>query len=643
MSVKRRSRFVTRSACLLVPTMLFALLLASCAGSNGPQAAAQRYVDALIKEDYAAAADEVDAGRMGREGVIAILPFLRAELIRQNGTLRSATVEQLERDDDTRAAVVVTWRGEGGELTSSLILARVEQSWKIVDMPAGVPGAQVPIGIEPPVGGEVGVPAAPPPPTPAEQAVTVRLIGLEGLADEARYRITVEAEGLDQPFRPERNDTWTARLPLGKHTLRVSMPGRTDTQASVEVTGTRPPDPVSAELGEQLPIDANTTVLTAGGYSNEWNISSIGPDGLISSDIKVQTVRGLDQSKLAIQFADSKGLGTVGLDGSKTYQWQRPPIKEDFSSGVWIYGPEYKEIAYVENNDVWTLETKPGAKPTRWTELGIFSGMIGYFDADTLLVQGQSERHVLRRDGTGFTYQGNRFERGLTPIYGGAGVSFLEAKGVYFQPGPDELVKRAEVAADYTGVKVYGWTADRKYYLVHSAAKEQNATSGVVALSLDGTARSVAEQLLPTNDYGDGSLTESAASSAFSPGGSRMALVWQGTHAPGVYVLDAAGADAERLVELVPDRIFWPLDRSLIYVIEDGVDMGTWLQPTAGGPARKLFAYRASNVTASGDGTVFLIANNTLWRYDGSGEPQVLGEEGKQAEVRAFHWLSRAP
>ena len=173
----------------------------------------------------------------------------------------------------------------------------------------------------------------------------------------------------------------------------------------------------------------------------------------------------------------------------------------------------------------------------------------------------------------------------------------------------------------------YGWTRDNRFYLVHSLANTQGPTSGIFIIGADGATRQVLPELTSHIELFTAFLDD-RGDPVFAPSSSRMALISAGKEHAGIYLIDAEAGSARQVSGVTPDALFWAGDTALIYVINTGDAMGTWLQPLDGQPARKLFAYRAQQVGPAPNGDILLTANQTLWRVGTAGEPAALGAEG---------------
>ena len=88
--------------------LLTALLLVACGAPSGPAADIQRFADAVVAEDYPAAAQYwlPDAGGAPDE-IAALLAQLRADMIAQHGALTDAAVRDL---DPTTVSVTIIWQ-----------------------------------------------------------------------------------------------------------------------------------------------------------------------------------------------------------------------------------------------------------------------------------------------------------------------------------------------------------------------------------------------------------------------------------------------------------------------------------------------------------------------------------------------------
>lgn len=610
-------------------------ILAACSGSSGPEAVAQRYVDAIIREDYAAAVAEVDTSRMGRTAVLAVLPFMHDDLTRQSGGLKTAAVKRLETPNTAGATMLVTWRGEQANITSSVVLTQLGADWKIVDMPGGA--AQQP-GIAmrqadnylelPPV--QLAAP------TPVAYTLTVQVPESMTVVDNTTVEV-VELKRIEK-LNPLHRDLRIDGLSPGTYTLRLKVPGHVDSDSTVEIGGRRP-DSIVLRPGERLPIDVATTVLLSNRKGDWATFATLDDNGLTHwASLGFWRVRGWDKkSRKALHVVDNTGIGKVGLDGSVEYSWRVPERLSNSFVMTWAYRPDLAEIVYVENKDVFTLKTRQGATPERWTKLGIFRSLSGWVDENTVLVNTDSQQNVLRRDGGMYTFSELAFFGGPKRIVDRRGaVRFVEQDGALFQLGPTELVNRVEIKPAAGEIFSYGWTSDNAFLLAHSSAVEPGAGSGIVAIGQNGVSRWIAPQLVSGPSY-SGERVYPWKSWAFEPHGSRMVLAWHAKDNVGIYVVDAQHG-ATRVSNVVADAVFWPAEASLIYVIESGPDMGTWKLSPSGGQPRKLFAYRATEASATPDGELLLIANRTLWRVSGDREPELIGQEGAMRGDERFVW-----
>ena len=176
---------------------------------------------------------------------------------------------------------------------------------------------------------------------------------------------------------------------------------------------------------------------------------------------------------------------------------------------------------------------------------------------------------------------------------------------------------------------------------MHSSATKAGSDSGILAFDRQGGLRQIAPTLRATQQMFGGQITQLGTFN-FAPTGSRYALIWNDEAQGGIIVGDAADGSLQVINPIVPSALFWPGGDTLIYTIQQGNDIGTWLQKI-GSAATRLFSYRAEQATMAPDGTILLVANNSLWRYDGQGEPKLLGSEGTVQDKRQFIWLAPPP
>jgi hypothetical protein len=350
----------------------------------------------------------------------------------------------------------------------------------------------------------------------------------------------------------------------------------------------------------------------------------------------VLAVEGLTPDRAALQFLSRQGVGRIAPDGAVTWDWQPP---QDF--GHWAYHGGTREVAYVQNQDVFSIAAAPDAQPVRWTQQGIARSVLRFADADTLLVRTSTETNlmVLHRDGSGYHIPIS-WTFIVAPDHT---VLALESEsGVFWKPGATELELIADLSDSqsimHTQMPQYGWLPKKQVLLLHSLALQEDATSGIFAFDRQRTLRQVIPSLVaaPGLPGFGGTLTDRRGAYAFAESSNRMALVWREEGNAGTFIIDVDASTAQPVTTLTPDRLFWPRADGLLLVVNEGDQLGTWWQPVDGSPARQLFQYRVEQATSLPDGRLLLIANKTLWQQQGEDAPQMIGEEGSVDDTRRF-------
>jgi hypothetical protein len=476
--------------------------------------------------------------------------------------------------------------------------------------------------------------------TPAARTLQVEVEGLFELGPTIAQQATATLVEKNLT-RPLAGQARFADLPLGSYTVRVSIPGFADSETKVEISGANALDnPLKLPLGEPLPIVPNKTFLRQDSLrGNTYTLMIITDTGVISTwSHEFTQVRGWSPDLKTLQFVsqggyggyDQIGIGRISAGGKITWDWQPP---KDVRG--WQARPDLSEVTYVQNKDIFSLATTADAKPMRWSKVGTFNYVAAWFDNDTVIADSETGLVALHRDGS--TVQLAKLYTQPNRIFDRQGaLRFIESEGVFGQPGKTTFEQHPKIPGTwrFSSPLFYGWTSDNKYFLVHSADDKPGATSGLFAIGQDGSARQIAPDMVtPNRDH-----NRHAIAWDFAPDGSKMALVWRAEGQDGIYIIDAESGKAERISTTTPDTIKWPQANALVYTFEQGDQIGTWLQPIAGGQAQHLFAYRATQSSQTPDGKLLLDANKTLWLYSGSGEPAVLGEEGKAPNGKAFVW-----
>ena len=632
----------------LLGIALFALILAAC-GGNDPRGATQTFADALVEEDYATAAGywavESSAEVLAPEDLQEIESFLvefRASLIADHGSLNGAVVQEptfdTATDPPTQGTIPIVWQLERADVMTPWFLAEEEDGWRVAWIPL-LSGMAV---------GELTdeglfVTPTPAPPTPTPQPTSRNLtVGVAGLtmdrATPLEVRVTLVEQDLTQPL--DGSGTTVFRdLPLGTYTLQLTMPGREPTETTIAIRGDQsPPAVLELPIGDLIASDPATMVLhrTVQPFFlvdvSPYTLSSRTDGGLQAHwEREVTYLGNWNNDQTAVQFGDNQGIGWIDTSGIVTWDWQ----PDEAFPQRWSYRPDLTEIAYIVNNDVWTVAPDPTATPTRWTEVGIIRELQGWVDPNTLVVATETGRQIVRRDGTLYTISGASFPHDDQVRDHLGWVRFLRDGGDLLRPGADALVTVATVpeGIDY----IYGWTRDNQYLLIHSNAREVSATSGVLAIAADGTIEPLAPDLILSRSGSNYSAERlMAAVSGSAMGGNRWVLAWQRAGQEGIYRMDSADGTSEQISTVVPERLFLPTLDLVLYTIIDGNDMGTWAMSVDGGDPTRLFAYQAEQATAMPDGTILLVANNTLWETDGQSAPVMVGDEGTVTEVPRF-------
>lgn len=608
---------------------LLALLLAllsgsvvACGAANDPQSAAQAFATALVRDDIAGAARYLAPSMAGKpEAAELFLTGYRAMISHDRGALRGAEVLAQAVQPDNTADLQIVWQFDQLALRTDWQVGRADQQWLLLSVRG------TPVVVQRDAAGAYVTP------TPSARTLRIRLATIDQLSPEMRHAATVTLAERDESGKLDKNgEVAFANVPIGPATLLVQVPGLQDARSTVQVGGD---EPIDVPVGEPIPFDAGIAFFNReGGYT----LMSQTAEGLrthwtLHTD-DLSDWNAVDQS---FGFTTGEGIGRIDALGRVNWRWQPKGLRD------WVYNAAVGEVAYVENNDVFSVAAQAGAAPQRWSKTGMFRKVLGWADRDTLIVATDAERRVLHRDGSGYMMFDN------APLSGGEhlltgldGMVRLVQKGQRFLTiGATALQPSVEIpAVDLEdGAFAYGWTSDGRYFLVNSGATEPAVNSGLIALDRDGAPRQLdADFLANWQLFSAGSLG-SLHAWAFAPSGSRMALGWDGERRKGIYLADAAGATVKQLAAVVPNALFWPSDDTLIYSIVDGDDRGTWVLGLDGQPPRRLFAYPSEQVAAAPDGRLLLLANHTLWQSSGAGEPQMLGDEGAITFSDNFIWL----
>lgn len=635
----------------LLGMALFALILAAC-GGNDPHATTQTFADALVEEDYTTAASywaaESDAEVLDPADLQEIESFLvefRASLIADHGSLNGATVQEptfdTATDPPTQGTIPIVWQLERADVMTPWFLAEEDDGWRVAWIPflSGMAVGEL-------TDDGVFVTPTPAPPTPTPQPTSRNLtVGVAGLPMEVENLLGVSVTVVESDLTQALDGTGTTvfrDLPLGTYTLQLTIPGREPTETTVAIQGDQPPpDRLDLPMGDLLASDPATMVLHYvpaffGTGNTPYTLSRRTEAGLEDHWTRdIRTLGPWNADRTAIHVATRQGVGWLDTSGIITWDWQpREPVPRD-----WVVRPDFAEIAYIANNDVWTVAADATATPVRWTEVGIAREVQGWMDPETLLVITENGRQIVRRDGTQYAItaapsSAMRDDRIRDRV---GWVRFLRDEGTLLQPGADDLLPVATIpeGIDY----IYGWTRDNQYLLIHSDATAVSATSGVLAIASDGTMQTLAPDLI-LSQRGAGRSAERlmASISGAAMGGNRWVLAWQGDGQEGIYRMDSADGTSEQISAMVPEQLFLPTPDLVLYTIGDGSDIGTWAMSADGGNPTRLFAYQAEQATAMADGTILLVANDTFWETDGQSEPVMLGTEGTVTEAPRFFY-----
>lgn len=608
-----------------VLALLVALLsggMAACGAPNDPQAAAQAFATALVREDYPGAARYLAPSMAGKpEAAELFVTAYRATISQNRGALRGAEVLAPAGQPGDTANLQIVWQFDQQALRTDWRAGRADQQWLLL----GVSGTPVVVQRD-----SAGVYVTP---TPSTRTLRLQLAAIDQLSQEMRRAAMVTLVERDESAKLDKNgQAQFLNVPLGPATLLVQVPGRQDARSSVQVGGE---EPIVVAAGEPLPFDADTAFIDSDGA---YELMSLSAEGLRTHwTLRSDYLSDWNPADQSVGFVSGEGVGRIDALGRISWRWQPKGLP------AWLFSAALGEVAYVDHNDVFSLAAEAGAAPQRWSKTGMFRKVLGWADRDSLIVETDTERRVLHRDGSGYLMFDNApLSGGEHLLAGRDGLIRLVQKGQrYLTIGATALEPSVEIPAvdGKDGAFPYGWTSDGRYFLVNSGATEPAGNSGLVALDRDGAPFQLDAEFLANWLLFSSGTMSSLQDWAFAPSGSRMALGWDGERRTGIYIADPAGASVKQLTTAVPDQLFWPSDDTIVYTIAQGDDRGTWAVGTDGQPPRRLFAYLAEKVAAAPDGRLLLLANHTLWRSSGSGAPQMLGEEGMIVFPKQFTWL----
>ena len=405
-------------AFMLILGCLTAVSAACSSGGNDAKNMAQAFADAIIREDYAQASTAF-GGELAKnpEQTKQGLAIFRGALVGKYGKITSAVIQaapnQTATPASTRSKFLIIWQFGAQAVSSTWIADQVDKQWKVVDSDSSTSiqeGVLTSVGVfqtstPAPIPTATSRPTQPPPPTPSSQAVTVQIAGIDQIAPAIRQQIEVQIVELKLSKKFEFGaNAYFANVPLGSYTVRVTFPGTEPAETKIEVRGDAQPEPLTLSLGKPLPVNTAKTVLRRGdarfyGGGTTYTLQSLDDSGL--SDRWSQQLFGFgtwDTEKQVLPFSSSVGIGTISAVGDVTYSWQGP---KDYP---WFYGIDQKEIAYIQNKDVFSVPTAVGGSTTRWTKVGVFSSILGWFDTNTIAASAEDGFHIVRRDGSGYVY-----------------------------------------------------------------------------------------------------------------------------------------------------------------------------------------------------------------------------------------------
>jgi hypothetical protein len=661
----QRLALVGGGGLLLLVLLVGGVFWAMGSMGSGPRDVAQRYADAFVREDYQAMEPfignmpNMNAGQASQ--IVQLMGFLRQGMIAEYGALQRASTLPPTTQTERNAEVVIVWHLEKGDLALPVNLTRDENVWQITNMGNFIPGklegnqfiasgsvAPGPYFGDLPAGDASSNQANSPIITPTPSAFTLNVEVKDVQQNQNQNQITVTLVERSMTESLQWGRVSFADLPAGTYTLRVSAPGFKDTETTVEARGDRAlPNPIELRLGEALPLDPNTSLLMQLDFGNyELFTTTNNQLQSVANFGSGDRILGLSADQTAIMFLDAKGLGQMNVAGERTYSWQHETQQRSFNVAQFRLRPDRKEAAYVQNNDVFSTTTDGSGTPTRWTKVGIYNAVIGWYDDDTLIVNSNDTgTHVVRRDGSSYVAKqkptslyGDGFGAWSRDSWGLKGTVITDRSGRarflvqgsnearFQQIGTDKLEEKGTFKDSWnTNLSYYGWSRDNRYLILVQSSQDKDIPGGIYAVSSEKGAQRLAPELKPAS----ADRSEVSGGWALPPEGSEMAIVWLVEGQQGIYVINMENGAARKVSETTPDRLFWPNNGELIYVINEGSQMGTWRLPLNGDSAEKIFAYRATSTLVMPDGRILMLANNSLWAYNGSSEPTVVGTEGQ--------------
>jgi hypothetical protein len=198
------------------------------------------------------------------------------------------------------------------------------------------------------------------------------------------------------------------------------------------------PEFVEVVLGDPEPLDPNNTFLL--GRGGGYQLAQITPQGIAylwKDQQNFHQVKGWNDDKTSLHFVNGQGLGKIDVAGRIEWEW---PVSQSIgrsrnSYPQFAFRPDYKEVALIKNNDLFSQEIENGKEPQRWTQNGLHGVVLGWFDNETVLTSGSRDQvnnsFVVHRDGSHSVFHENA--RGGTPILDNQNrMAFLYQNGHFY-------------------------------------------------------------------------------------------------------------------------------------------------------------------------------------------------------------------
>jgi hypothetical protein len=308
-------------------------LLIGCGNANTPTATAQRFADAVVREDYRAARALFDQ-TLSEGDVTTMIASVRGDMVDTYGDLQSATVRIADATTEgDEALIFVTWRLAQADVVNVWMLRQSNNEWRVVTVwpvgqevgrlqPDGVFATMTPVPSP--------TPAPTPQPTARDLSVRVDLPQQEGMSS-LQTQITIVETGQQQTGL----GGVFSQLPLGTYTVRLEVFGREPTETQVTLRGDQPPpNPLLLAAGDPIPFDVETSFfLTAGQVNpmlrNQFRLHTVGASGLMHHwDIESFAIPALSDDKRSMRFFNAQGIGDVDASGHITWLWEKGVISQ---------------------------------------------------------------------------------------------------------------------------------------------------------------------------------------------------------------------------------------------------------------------------------------------------------------------------